>query len=105
MFNYEAIIIAVVSLITGMAGFLFGHRKSKAEANYKELENVQMAIKIWREEAERLEVKVHHLEDNLKLLEDENKKLKHEIARLSKEVEIMSQKKKIIPKPKPKEKS
>lgn len=86
----EVIITAIVSIVTGLAGFVFGKRKNNAEANSTELENVQMAIKIWREEAERLDVKVHLLEDHLNLLKDENNKLKCEIDRLSKEVDRLT---------------
>ena len=45
----------------GFFGWFFTRRKTNAEAKGSELENVEQAIKIWRETAEKLSKRVDEL--------------------------------------------
>ena len=72
----------------GFFGWYFTRKKTNAEAKGSELENVEQAIKIWRETAERLEQKVTFLEGQIKDLQQdlitvhrENKALKDYLIR------------------------
>ena len=72
----------------GFFGWFFTRKKTNAEAKGSELENVEQAIKIWRETAERLEQKVTFLEGQIKDLQQdlitvhrENKALKDYLIR------------------------
>lgn len=72
----------------GFFGWFFTRKKTDAEAKGSELENVEQAIKIWRETAERLEQKVTFLEGQIKDLQQdlitvhrENKALKDYLIR------------------------
>lgn len=67
----------------GFFGWFFTRKKSNAEAKGSELENVEHAIKIWRETAEKLSARVDELSkeiDEMRLdlitVHRENKALK-----------------------------
>ena len=47
-----SLIIALIGVVTTVAGFLFGSRKRKAEVVGQELSNMQKAIQVWKEVAE-----------------------------------------------------
>jgi hypothetical protein len=59
-----------------------GHRKAKSEARRSELDNIEQAIKIWRETAESLEkrlasmsIRMGELEEKLDVALKENRQL------------------------------
>lgn len=67
----------------GFFGWFFTRKKSNAEAKGSELENVEQAIKIWRETAEKLSKRVDELSKEVEELRNdlitvhrENKALK-----------------------------
>jgi predicted RNase H-like nuclease (RuvC/YqgF family) len=67
----------------GFFGWFFTRKKSNAEAKGSELENVEQAIKIWRETAEKLSLRVDELSKEVEELRAdlvtvhrENKQLK-----------------------------
>ena len=67
----------------GFFGWFFTRKKSNAEAKGSELENVEQAIKIWRETAEKLSARVDELSKEVEELRNdlitvhrENKQLK-----------------------------
>jgi septal ring factor EnvC (AmiA/AmiB activator) len=67
----------------GFFGWFFTRKKSNAEAKGSELENVEQAIKIWRETAEKLSLRVDELSKeidelraDLVTVHRENKQLK-----------------------------
>ncbi len=72
----------------GLMGWFFTRRKTNAEAKGSELDNVDQAIKIWRETAEKLSSKVdelskevNELRSDLALVHRENKALKDYLLR------------------------
>lgn len=99
----SAIIAALLSSLTGFGGWLVGRRKSEAEAKSVELENVQTAVKIWRQAAEELSTQLktyntqlnHQREENILLrqeiheLRKENEHLQKELSALRKEIEAL----------------
>ncbi len=67
----------------GLIGWFFTRKKTNAEAKGSELENVEQAIKIWRETAEKLSARVdelsrevNDLRNDLTAVHRENKALK-----------------------------
>ena len=67
----------------GLIGWFFTRKKTNAEAKGSELENVEQAIKIWRETAEKLSLRVDdlsreidELRNDLITVHRENKALK-----------------------------
>jgi predicted RNase H-like nuclease (RuvC/YqgF family) len=77
-----------------MAGFtaILNRKKSATEVKTGELSNVQDAIKIWRETAERLELMVKEMaseivkmEERINTLDKENRDLRRELDDLKKE--------------------
>lgn len=76
-------------LTAGMAGFftwLFSRRKYKAESAAAELRNVQQAITIWRETADRFEERVTDLETRLAEKSKIEEHLRNEVINLRGEV-------------------
>jgi archaellum component FlaC len=72
----------------GFFGWFFTRKKSNAEAKGSELENVEQAIKIWRETAEKLSARVDELSKEVEELRNdlisvhrENKALKDYLIR------------------------
>jgi LPXTG-motif cell wall-anchored protein len=47
-----SIIVALMGVVSSLAGFLFGRRKRHAEEIGQELSNMQQAIQVWKEVAE-----------------------------------------------------
>lgn len=72
----------------GFMGWFFTRKKTNAEAKGSELENVEQAIKIWRETAEKLSNQVNDLRNEVDELRNdlisvhrENKSLKDYLIR------------------------
>lgn len=86
------IIALILPLLTAAGGWFVGKRKMKAEAAASELENVQQAIKIWRETAEALEEKCDILLVEMEMMRSENKELKLKIQSLERKLNSMNQK-------------
>ena len=80
------IIYAIVPIITAFLGWVFGKRKSLAEAKSNELDNVEKAIKIWRDLSVQLE---QRLTKEIEVLRTENISLKSKLHELEKENENM----------------
>lgn len=55
----------------GFFGWLFTRKKQAQDVKSSELENVQEAIKIWRETAMELQKRVDEMEKEIKLLRQE----------------------------------
>lgn len=93
-------ILAIAAIVGPIAAWYSARRKTKADAAQSELENVQKAIKIWRETAEGFQQKCDELmvemegmrrqnRDILNELEQtrhENKELKAQIQRLQQQL-------------------
>jgi LPXTG-motif cell wall-anchored protein len=47
-----SVIIALIGVVSTIAGFLFGRRKRHAETIGYELSNMQKAIQVWKEVAD-----------------------------------------------------
>lgn len=82
----ELLIPGIVSIMTGVIGFVFGRRKNVAQARCLELDSVDKAVKIWRETAENMANKVKELEERINQLQCENNQLKDDIITLKKQV-------------------
>jgi len=94
----STILIALgTSSATGFAGWIFGRRRSVAETQGVELENVGKAVEIWRESAENLaeQLKVYSEQvrinnEQLVTLKQENVRLNEEINQLRSELDKLS---------------
>lgn len=64
-------VTGLVGVLGTWAGWFFGRKKQAAEVKGAELENVQEAIKIWRETALQLQQKVEKLETEMEQLRQE----------------------------------
>jgi cell division protein FtsB len=84
------LLTVVLSSITGFFGWLFGRRKSKADAQSVELENVAKAVEIWREAAENLNEQLRIYNDQYLAIRDENIKLRSNIAELTAKVDSLT---------------
>lgn len=62
----------LTAILTGAGGLFIGKRKRKADAAHAELENVQAAIKIWRETAEAFETKCNELMAEMEVMRKQN---------------------------------
>lgn len=71
-----------VGITSAGGAWFFARRKNNAEASRAELENVEKAITIWREQAEKLMTQVAALEAKISQLEKDNENLHDEIRRL-----------------------
>jgi len=76
-----SLIIALIGVVSTIAGFLFGSRKRQAEAIGYELNNVQKAIQVWKEVAEyqtseiaSLRAEINELKEELNNLEKMHRK-------------------------------
>ncbi len=79
-----------ISAVTGLFGWVFGRRKSKADAQSVELENVSKAVEIWREAAENLNAQLKTYNEQYLAIRDENISLRSEIAVLTVKVNSMT---------------
>ena len=80
----------------GFFGWFFTRKKSNAEAKGSELENVEQAIKIWRETAEKLSARVDELSKEVEELRNdlitvhrENKYLKDYLIKQGVDIAIL----------------
>ena len=81
--NLPAEFIAVIAgALSSFVTYIIARRKTLAEAQGSEIDNVQKAIAVWRELAENLEAKVDKLIKENALLKDEVMSNKREMARL-----------------------
>lgn len=76
----------VLSLLTFLGGWVSGRRKTSAEAQFKEVEAIEKAVKIWRELALDLRKEVDELKELVSEMRVENIKLKEEIANFKKRI-------------------
>ena len=79
--------MGLVTALLGAFGYTLGHivarKKNKADVKGKELENnATIAIRIWRELYEKLQLSVNSLIEEVNELKDENGKLREQIAEL-----------------------
>jgi len=81
--NLPAEFIAVIAgALSSFVTYIIARRKTVAEAQGSEIDNVQKAIAVWRELAENLEAKVDKLINENALLKAEVMSQKNEMARL-----------------------
>jgi len=79
----------IPSVVTLLLGWLFGRRQQTAQVKTTELDNVEKAIKIWREMSADLEAKLNtHIESNNALIQ-RNNELEAEIRLLRKDIEVI----------------
>jgi chromosome segregation ATPase len=82
----EILITGLVSLGTAIGGFFVGRRKSIADAQHIEINNVHQAIEIWRKVAQEMSSKVASLEHTISELKCENRKMSDEIDELRRQL-------------------
>jgi septal ring factor EnvC (AmiA/AmiB activator) len=87
---YALVDILVASGFSGVVmtvvTWIFTRRKNKADATASELDNVEKAIKIWRELSDELETR---MTKEINELRAENKNLRNKIKEIAKENENM----------------
>jgi len=66
-----SLIIALIGVVSTIAGFLFGSRKRQAEAIGYELCNMQKAIQVWKEVAEYQTTEISSLRAEINDLKSE----------------------------------
>lgn len=82
----EVLMVVVPGVVMSVLTWFLARRKNKAEATTNELDNVEKAIKIWRELSSDLNVRLTKEIDELRT---ENCKLKKELRAMLKEYETM----------------
>ena len=77
------ILLLLSNVITGIASFFVGRRKSNAETDNQVLRNLELSINLYKNiiddlkiEIRELNIKIQNLEDKVEKLMEENKKLK-----------------------------
>ena len=78
------ILLLISNILTGVAGFFVGKRRSDAETDNQVLRNLELSIGLYKNiiddlksEIHELNIKIKELEKKVELLMDENKKLKY----------------------------
>jgi peptidoglycan hydrolase CwlO-like protein len=78
------ILLLISNILTGVAGFFVGKRRSDAETDNQVLRNLELSIGLYKniiddlkQEIHELNIKIQELEKKVELLMDENRKLKH----------------------------
>ena len=78
------ILLLISNILTGIAGFFVGKRRSDAETDNQVLRNLELSIGLYKniiddlkEEIHELNIKIQELEKKVETLMDENRKLKH----------------------------
>ena len=78
------ILLLISNILTGVAGFFVGKRRSDAETDNQVLRNLELSIGLYKNiiddlksEIHELNIKIQELEKKVELLMDENRKLKH----------------------------
>lgn len=84
--TYKVIIPALAALATGFAGWFFGRRRKKAEADSLVIKNMENIIEMWRKTAEDFNTQYTVISGEMKELREENLKLRKEVDELTKEV-------------------
>lgn len=78
--------VGIITGLLGAFGYVLGHivarKKNKVELEGKELENATVAIGIWRDLYEQLQVSVNKLMTEVNELRHENEKLRKQIFEL-----------------------
>lgn len=82
----EIIYTIVPAVVMALVGWFLARRKYRAEAKANELDNVDKAIKIWRELSQELEMR---LRNEIQILREENETLKIKLKELKCENEKM----------------
>jgi peptidoglycan hydrolase CwlO-like protein len=79
----DTIILLISNVLTGVAGFFAGKRRSDAETDNQVLRNLELSVNLYKEiidslkkEIHELNVQVQNLEKKVEELMTENKKLK-----------------------------
>jgi len=77
------ILLLISNVLTGIASFFVGKRRSNAETDNQVLRNLELSVHLYRGiiedlkgEIESLNIKVQELEQKIDVLHAENKKLK-----------------------------
>lgn len=78
----EHISEGVSALLGGAIGWLLTRKKQAADLKGTELDNVEDAVKIWRELAEGFESRFKLLESEVKALREENESLRKQVTEL-----------------------
>jgi peptidoglycan hydrolase CwlO-like protein len=78
------ILLLISNILTGVAGFFVGKRRSDAETDNQVLRNLELSISLYKNiiddlksEIHELNIKIQDLEKKVETLMDENKKLKY----------------------------
>ncbi|MDA3943726.1 MAG: hypothetical protein PF694_09335 [Bacteroidetes bacterium] len=83
----ETALITIVPTILGsFGGWFFGRKKTAAETKSVELDNVEAAVKIWRESAENLSQQLTIYNKELMSLRQENASLRDRLETLEDEI-------------------
>ena len=78
------ILLLMSNMLTGVAGFFVGKRRSDAETDNQVLRNLELSVNLYKniiddlkQEIHELNIKIQDLETKVTNLMDENKKLKN----------------------------
>ncbi len=77
------ILLLISNILTGVAGFFVGKRRSDAETDNQVLRNLELSVNLYKNiiddlkaEIHELNVKIQQLEKKVEMLMDENRNLK-----------------------------
>lgn len=94
----EFIITTIISVLSGVAGWVVARRKNIAEARITELDAVEKAVTVWRELSEQLQKKYDmllqrqdDLEKEMALIRKDNRELKAKNKELIAKLKTLSQ--------------
>ena len=78
------ILLLISNMLTGIAGWFVGRRRSNAETDNQVLRNLELSIGLYKNiiddlkiEIQSLNIKIQDLEKKVEILYEENKKLKN----------------------------
>jgi len=83
----EIVIPSVTGVITAFIGWVAGKRKEDAELKASDLDNVDKAVQIWQDLAEKMSNKVDALSSQVEALQKENLELRNIIADLKQKLD------------------
>ncbi len=86
---YKVIIPALAALATGFAGWFYGRRRKKAEADSLVIKNMQNIIEMWQRTALDFNKQYTAISGEMKELREENLKLRKEVDKLMREVSTL----------------
>lgn len=79
----DTIILLISNVLTGVAGFFAGKRRSDAETDNQVLRNLELSVNLYKQIIDDLKKEIHDLNNQVQILEGkieslyaENKKLK-----------------------------